>query len=170
MYDIKETLSEIIITIYNKANSKSAIGFFVFFAATSLIIPIVIFIILTIKGNGIQFGFIITCIAFIGVFCYLFRLILWNIYGKEIITLTKDELSIINDYRFLKDKVKIFPFSSINIMYNNGCEKNTDTDVSIKSNIYFKTDKETVVINCDLPIFSIEEISEKIFSFLNDRK
>ena len=34
---------------------------------------------------------------------YFVRLILWNSFGKEIITFEKDKLSYVSDYRYFKD-------------------------------------------------------------------
>jgi energy-coupling factor transporter transmembrane protein EcfT len=168
MYEIKSSLNEIVVTICNNnVSNKFAIGFIAFFATTILLIPVIVFIILIIQGEGIPFGFVITCIVSISVAFYLFRITFWNVYGKEIITITKNELSIINDYRFFKDRIKTFQFSNINIMYDNGTENNTDE--SIKSNIYFKLDKTTLVTNIILPISCIEKISENIYDFLNSK-
>jgi hypothetical protein len=167
MYNINQNSNEIIITLYNKGYNKFAVGFLGFFAAIILIFPIFAIMIFINQSNGIPFGFVIICLISVYVSFYLFRLIFWNIYGKEIITITKNRLSVVNDYRFFKDKIKTFSFDKNNIrIFYNTVSENKDCQAS-ESKIYFKLKETTFVTNIALPILSIEEISKKIYSFLD---
>jgi len=168
VYNITTTLNEIVITIENPKGNKFAIGFLLFWAVIIAIFPFLFFIIVAILREGLPFSFMIVCFISFCVAYYLFKIIFWNIYGKEIITISKNEtLSIQCDYRFLRDKVKLYSFVDIKIMYQDNISNSEQFDV--ESNIYFKLDeKEPILTSSKLPIFTIEKISEQVFSFLND--
>lgn len=86
-----------------------------FFVFVIIITPIVAFVIMMSVGNGISFGFIITCIVSFLISHYLLKLYLWNKYGKETFILQKDKLISYNDYKFFKDNYQEIYYRSIQI-------------------------------------------------------
>jgi len=53
---------------------KIALYFILIFAIIAIIIPIFIFVILCKKGDGISFGFVVSCVLFVFTATYLLKL------------------------------------------------------------------------------------------------
>ncbi len=96
MYDIKTEEGELKITLYNSFNKKNivAICFFGLFAAVITLFPIFALSIFAYEKDGIPFVFVVICIISFLVAFYLFRTILWNTHGKEIIKITNNQINI----------------------------------------------------------------------------
>ena len=107
---------------------------------------IVFFVLLGIKGGeGVSFGFIISCI--VGFLCsgYLVRLYLWNKYGREVFIINKNEFVMYYDYKLFKDSYRKLYFNSIQVYFEyNGVLMNISKgiccsrDEKCNSIIYFK--------------------------------
>lgn len=122
-----------------------------------IIIPMII---LLYFSNNIKPGFIISIIIFFVTSFFFIRLLLWNIYGKEVYIIKKDSIIILNDYKFFKEKVLEINFfksvvistidnndlhSYFSIMVNNKIhqssillEKKYVFDIVDKTNIFLK--------------------------------
>ena len=54
-------------------------------------------------GEGIGPGIFIFFVIFWGIAFYLLRVVLWNTYGKEVLTLYEDKISYHADFKFFTD-------------------------------------------------------------------
>ncbi len=86
----------------------------------SFIFPLVaIFLaVLFVEQLNIGFGYILTLIIFWGTGIYFLRKLLWNLRGKEVFTLTEDEVMHFFDYGFFKDKLSTFESRSPKFGYS----------------------------------------------------
>lgn len=96
------SLSDKICLVINEGNPKKKflLYFIITMALLIFLCPIVVFIILASIGEGVPFGFFITCVISTLVSGYLMRLYLWNKYGKETFILEKNSLSLSRDYKY----------------------------------------------------------------------
>ncbi|MGJ3235111.1 hypothetical protein [Marivirga sp.] len=69
----------------------------------SFLIPFIAIFISINYTEGLQFGIIITFLIFWGIGFYILRVVLWNGYGKEILTLNSEKVSYIADYKLFRD-------------------------------------------------------------------
>ncbi len=117
----------------NERYNKAAIVFFGMFASLISLFPILAVVLFLSFDDAKILSFVIvtffsTCVAF-----YLWRLILWNIYGKEIVTISKDRLTVINDYRFFKEKSQDWRFDNLGILSRKVDNQKGESSICIKS-------------------------------------
>ena len=111
-------------------NSKNRLSL-LFILVSSIIIfllPTLVFIFLFTDGEGIPFGFLISCILSVLVSIYLLRLYLWNKYGKEVFMIKDRNLIYYYDYKLYKDHQKEITFKTINVyfLFNDSLRKTSD--------------------------------------------
>ena len=63
------------------------------------------------------FGFFIGYLIFGLISFYLFRLLIWNSYGRELYIISNNELTSVNDFKWFKDNQRTTPFSDLKIMF-----------------------------------------------------
>ena len=169
MYDLQMS-EDICLSIYaNKAN-KIVLRTILFLALAIFLILISILIALTIMGEGIQIGFIITCVIGLLTSGYLTKLYLWNKYGKEVFVIHNNNLLLFNDYKFFKDNRQEYNFKSISIYseYNNVLMSislmvsNPKENAEISSIICFKVDERIVKSEGAIPLETIISINKHI--------
>ena len=78
--------------------------------------PIIMLVCLLWMAEGLSLGFFISCMMFTLVAGYMARLYLWNKYGKEVIIIEKDTLTIYYDYRYFRNNYKKYRFQTITLM------------------------------------------------------
>lgn len=127
-YDLKIS-DNVFLAIHVKEAKKSILGVILFFALSIFFIPILYFIYLVTMGGGISFGFIISCVVGLLSSGYLFRLYLWNKYGKEVFIIQSNHFISYYDYKYFRDSAKSINFKSIIIYYQ---------DNKIWNNAYYK--------------------------------
>ena len=66
---------------------------------------------------GFHFGLILSFLIFWGIAIYLSRILLWNVYGKEVLTLKKDKIVYIADYKIFKDGKREVQSSNLKIEF-----------------------------------------------------
>ena len=83
--------------------------------------PMVVMVSVLIFSEKIEspFGFFISCLIFGLISFYLFRVLIWNSYGRELYTISNNELISVNDFKWFKDNMKTTPFSDLKIMFAN---------------------------------------------------
>lgn len=153
----------------NKSNNFVLIGILCM-AITIFLALIVSFALLGIKGGeGVSFGFIISCI--VGFLCsgYLVRLYLWNKYGREVFIINKNEFVMYYDYKLFKDSYRKLYFNSIQVYFEyNGVLMNISKgiccsrDAKCNSIIYFKLDDEEITSIGEIPIEVIINIGNQL--------
>jgi len=55
------------------------------------------------SGKGPHIGIAISFLIFWGIGFLMLRIVLWNAYGREIVTLETDKITYIADYKYFKD-------------------------------------------------------------------
>lgn len=167
-YKIENQGDKICLTILNCGQSGCATyfigitGLFIFF------LPIVIIIILSIE---VSFGAVLVCLVAWLISGYLFRLFLWNKYGKEVFLVSRCRLDRYNDYKLYKDNQDSYEFSRIDVLYflkntgfsiydlRNSGHKLKMNDLSV---IGFDLDGEIIISHKEIPITDIVDIALKI--------
>ncbi|WP_455584678.1 hypothetical protein [Bacteroides sp.] len=153
----------------NKAN-KIMLGSILSLALIIFLIPISAFIALTIIGEGIHFGFILTCVIELLTSGYLTRLYLWNKYGKEVFEIQYNSLLLYYDYKFFKDNRQQYNFKSISVYseYNgvlmavSKMVSNPKINTETSSVICFEIDGKIVKSEGMIPLETIISIDRHI--------
>lgn len=114
------------ITIQTSGN-KTVIDLYVkranlFFRILLLLVglfPLPIILTLLLVDNKISpFAIFIACLFLGGLSFFIFRLLLWNIYGKETYTISTHEFTAINDYKWFKDNNRVINgYANLEILY-----------------------------------------------------
>ncbi len=74
----------------------------------SLIIPIVATAIVLNEGDGLKFGLLISYLVGWGVALFFIRLILWNVFGKEVFQITNNSIEYYCSYKYFVDNHVIY--------------------------------------------------------------
>jgi hypothetical protein len=85
-----------------------------FFSLISILFPIGGMIGSMASGNRFHFGFLIGIGIFGLIGFYLLRVFLWNSYGKEVISISQNNITYEADYKWFKDGKKIKNIDSPN--------------------------------------------------------
>jgi len=175
MYDIniKNNVTRLDIFVAQGRNKASRFGliFILFCSIIIIFVPIVVFFVILSTGSGITFGFIITCILASIVSFYLFRLFLWNKYGKETYIIENDKFISFYDYKVFKDNNILIQYNSLkvfiiinNILMNVSSMKETVDFEEKESIICFEIDGKIIRSIGKIPIDSIIRIGKAINS------
>ena len=106
----------IVLTTTEKCTSKAVLVSLLVVSLISICIPVVLLVCLLWMVEGLSLGFFISCMTFTLVAGYMARLYLWNKYGKEVIVIEKDTLTIYYDYKYFRDNCKKYRFQTITLM------------------------------------------------------
>lgn len=127
-------------------------------------IPIFLFFLIVMSGEGIPFGFLITCIVAMITSGYLLKLYLWNKYGKECFIIKNGVFLHFYDYCLFKDYQQEYNYSAINIsvLYQGKLRSVNRKLINILGNdvyccIYFLVDEKTIISHTAVPIGIIEK-------------
>lgn len=131
--------------------------------AICVLIPILVTYFAFAKGDGPHFGLFVSFLIFWGLGVYLLRILLWNTYGKEIITLEQDKISYLADYKYFKDGLKELKIKNldIQIIY----EDSMDIHVGRLRILNQESEIETVLKSS---LTDLELIKEKIIARYNN--
>ena len=110
-YELNISEGHISLQLYEERTNKATTAILSFFVIAIWAILIGSFVYIAASGEGIPFGFVITCVVGIMTSVYLLRLLLWNKFGKEVFLITKDKFVSYNDYKFFRDNYHSMPFS-----------------------------------------------------------
>ncbi|MBK5721869.1 hypothetical protein JGH11_13395 [Dysgonomonas sp. Marseille-P4677] len=126
-------------------------------ASVIFLIPVIIILVLFLpSGEPLQFGILFSFI--ISWLCggYLFRLYLWNTYGREVYVFGTRKLTYYANYRLMKDRYKEWSYSKIDIYYlsNNevfpiSCLQNESVEYlhQTQSSVCFILNGEEIVVS-----------------------
>ena len=101
-------------TLRGNRTKKFSLIILILLLIFSIIVPIIGTILLTINNN-FQIGLIFSFVIFWGIGFYWLKLLLWNLYGKEILTLYIDKLCYTADYKLFKGEQKIISNDNLKI-------------------------------------------------------
>lgn len=96
------------IIIIGKKSALAARAFLWFLIAFCSLLPVVVTITQIAIGNGLHFGLFVMFLLFWGMAFILFRAVIWNTYGREIIELSDNTISYTADYKFFKGNQRTF--------------------------------------------------------------
>jgi len=97
------TISENQIIVDHKPTPIIILVILIFVLLLCVLVPPLITYFALSYGDSLHVGILFSYAIFWGGGFYLLRIILWNNYGKEIITLNKNGLTYIADYKYFKD-------------------------------------------------------------------
>ena len=153
-------------------NIKPAPSIVLYFLLSVAIIifafPLLILIFLIIPdGDGVSFAFLIPWSIALFVSIYLFRLYLWNRYGREVFIVEKQIIIHYYDYKFFKDHRKEIEFKYFDIYFSS----RKGALISVNDNygklpsssaIYFCLDENILESKIELPTTDIIKIGRAI--------
>jgi hypothetical protein len=129
----------------------------IFILIICAIIPIATSIFIIENEIESKFGLVFSFILFWGIGYYLIRLILWNTYGQEILTLSNNRISYLADYKYFKDGKQEIEISNLicEIIYVNQTDKKT-------GRLRLKNNAEIIETVLQSNINEIEQIEKEI--------
>ena len=143
--------------------NKAAIAFFSVFASLISLFPVLAIILFLSFDEAKVLGFVVTTFFSLYVAFYLWRLVLWNVCGKETITISKNRLLVVNDYRFFKEKSQDWKFDNLRISsYKNDIQNG-------KSNICIKSSSNEYISNNIIDKSEIENIKTVVYYFFKSK-
>jgi hypothetical protein len=69
----------------------------------SVCIPILVTALSILNRSELKIGLLVSYFIFFGIAFYLFRVLLWNKYGKEVFKFNHDRIEYYADYKYFKD-------------------------------------------------------------------
>ena len=94
---------------------KPALAVLAVLSVAIIAVPLVAVVSFASSGEGIPFGFVLSCVAAVLVSGYLARLYLWNRYGEEVFLLRDGQLSYYCDYRLFRDNRLDCRYKSVSV-------------------------------------------------------
>ena len=153
--------------IYESVAKKIVLLPMLLMAVGIFLVPILGFAILTIIGDGIPFGFIITCVISWIVSSYIVSLYLWNKYGKELFIVQGKQFISYNDYHYFQDNRKRLHFKTIGVYMKKDEQLKRVTShskskllIDRNSIIAFKLDDKFIISKNELPVAAIKKIAD----------
>lgn len=121
------------------------------------LIPIIATYFMFSIGNGPHIGIIFSYLLFWGLGFYMFRVVLWNSFGKEIIILNLDSIIYNADYKYFKDGFNEIKAKEIEveIIHEDSC------DFNIGRLRIFNQEKEIITV-LQSKLSDLEKIKETI--------
>ncbi|MFB9270255.1 MULTISPECIES: hypothetical protein [Flavobacteriaceae] len=148
---------EISFTISIKKKSKFARIILIFTFLIFLIMPVIFLIDMIIERAELKIGIFFSFTLLWGFAYYMFRVIAWNQFGKEIFTIEKDKIKYYSDFKYFKDSFKEIDNVDLKIELENiGYIEDNLGVLSIKN----ETDSLKSVIK--VPIPELNELIKKI--------
>ena len=143
--------------------NKAAIAFFSVFASLISLFPVLAIILFLSFDEAKVLGLVVATFFSLYVAFYLWRLVLWNVCGKETITISKNRLLVVNDYRFFKEKSQDWKFDNLRISsYKNDIQNG-------KSNICIKSSSNEYISNNIIDTSEIEKIKTVVYYFFKSK-
>ncbi len=129
--------------------------------------PLVLILLIIPDGYGVSFAFLIPWSIALFVSIYLFRLYLWNGYGKEVFIIGRQTLVHYYDYKFFKDNRSEIDFKNIEVYFSSrkGFMVSVNENygkLPLSSAIYFQLDEDILESKIELPTIDIIKIGRAI--------
>lgn len=130
----------------------------------TFIMPLVGLVLRIAMGDGFHFAFLIAIAVFGYLGFYLLKIVLWNSYGKEVITLNKANTTFVSDFKFFQNKVDIENLNITSFSYNQvGYEEENFGTLVIGDE---DNELESVV---KIPLNQLEELIVEILNTANNK-
>lgn len=132
-------------------------------------IPLFIILAILFSEGKIEspFGFFLGFIFLGGISFFLFRLFLWNSYGKETYIITNNEFTAVNDYKWFKDnKRAVSNYSKMELFY--AYADNTSKLFELYETNHINKEEELVIIFLidEVPYISVVKQNKKDIEYL----
>lgn len=88
---------------------------FIVLTIIALLIPIIATVIVLSEADGLKFGLLISYLLCWGIAVYFIRLILWNLYGQEVIEIKDNKIEYYCSYKFFIDNKITLDLENIEI-------------------------------------------------------
>lgn len=145
-----------------------ALYFLLSVAIIIFLIPLLALALLIIPdGEGVSFAFLIPWSIALFVSIYLFRLYLWNRYGREVFIVGRQTLVHYYDYKFFKDNRRKIDFKDLDIYFSS--RKGVMVSVNenygklpLSSAIYFRLDENILESKIELRTTDIIKVGRAI--------
>ena len=144
----------------NERYNKAAIAFFSVFASLISLFPVLAIILFLSFDEAKVLGLVVATFFSLYVAFYLWRLVLWNVCGKETITISKNRLLVVNDYRFFKEKSQDWKFD--NLLISSSKSNNQEN----KGNICIKSSLNKYISSISIDESEIANIKTVVYRFL----
>ena len=162
-YRVEHSANEITITLSSKRPNiilRFILGFFILISSLMALLMLI--------GSVTSGDFKIFHLVFIGLLAgsayYLTRLLAWNLYGKEIITIAKETLTYVAHYKWFKDSKTTFSREVIEVNL-------LDRPVNIEGNykLAFLEKDKSVHLVTEKQEETMKRIKEMILKFKDEQ-
>ena len=132
-----------------------------------LVPPLVLILLIIPEGEGISFVFLIPWGIALFVSGYLFRLYLWNRYGREVFIIERRTIVHYYDYKYFKDNKEEVEFENLGVCFasRKGIMVSVNENygkLPLSSAIYFCLDENILESKIELPTTDIIKIGKAI--------
>ncbi|MFV0539197.1 MAG: hypothetical protein ACK5M3_17800 [Dysgonomonas sp.] len=129
--------------------------------------PLALIFLIIPEGEGISFTFLIPWSIALFVSIYLFRLYLWNGYGKEVFIVGKRTIIHYYDYKFFKDNKREMDFKNLEVYFSSRKGVLVSVNESygklpLSSSIYFCSNENIIESKIELPTADIIKVGRAI--------
>ncbi|MCB9195222.1 MAG: hypothetical protein H6598_03270 [Flavobacteriales bacterium] len=165
---------ELRITIIQARPRMSAILFMFILIVIGLLLPLFILF----NFGELRKGGIVALLIFWGTSIYFIRILLWNLYGKEVFILSKNKIKHYFDYKYFRDSVSEISFETIEIELLNleneirADDDLIDTPVQAHINLRFRfiLNDQHLTAHLESPTFKTLETKKVIVDFLDQHE
>lgn len=176
-YSVISADNSIVIELHTKPMSGIAITALLIVSIISLLVPITMFILLlTLGSGGLGLGFMISTTIFLLSFIYMFRLYLWNRFGKEVFIIENGHFVHYYDYKLFTGNSTERTYSLVHVYFlldnvwrnarqfdiHTAAKKDDLSYVQTESPIRFEIDDKMYDSHIELPIQNIIEIARML--------
>ncbi len=151
-------------------------AFLIFALIPSIVVPAILFFFMT-DENYRKMGTLLGVLLFGLIANGLFRIYLWNSYGKEIFIFDKNRINRIYDYKLFKGKTEVFEFNRIDFKIFEESQMQTKNTESVLDEVevaytqksdylIFQTEQLEIRGLLKLQRNDIEKVYEEITLFL----
>jgi hypothetical protein len=129
----------------------------ILFLLICLLIPIAATFLLMAEKKGPHIGIFVSFLLFWGIGFYLLRIILWNTFGREIITLGDDKIFYEADYLFFKDSKTSISTKALEVV-----AAEVEDGKSALGVLIFSNENVNITTSLKAPLNEMSKIAEEI--------
>jgi hypothetical protein len=145
-----------VLTTFAHITPKSIRIFLAVFASAAFLAPILVTIYLFTSDIKIRPGIFLSVYIFWSVGYYLLRLILWNSFGKEVITFDEESISYYCDYKYFQANKKKISTDQLQIEMMKSGEQN---ELGV---LYFRNVNEKIEMVVPVSVIDLELVERQI--------
>lgn len=141
----------------------------------TIALAIFILVLIAQSGSGLKFGHVLGLLVLAGIATLFAKMLLWNVYGKEVFAILPNAIDYHCDYRYFKGNRIHLEFAELQWLfrYTTSPEivhESLDAEIADygEGNLVIRTDKEELISQISIPLSDLREIIEQLtlsFSF-----